>query len=117
MTAWEDYDISQKVLGAEADHGDVLVCKSGTDFRDLSEITLEFETTPAGSVRKKVISGITGKNYLSYINRCFNCVIQGKDIRPNPARIPPKSCPRLSRPCWALYPPLSKHQFATPPLP
>ncbi|KAJ7349288.1 Metallo-dependent phosphatase-like protein [Mycena albidolilacea] len=63
MTAWEDYEISQKVLGAEADHGDVLVCKSGTDFRDLSEITLEFETTPAGSVRKKVISGITGKRH------------------------------------------------------
>jgi 2',3'-cyclic-nucleotide 2'-phosphodiesterase (5'-nucleotidase family) len=60
MTVWEGYDTSQDVLGAEADHGDVLVCKSGTDFRDLSEITLDFETTPAGSVRKKVISRITG---------------------------------------------------------
>ncbi|KAJ7043265.1 Metallo-dependent phosphatase-like protein [Mycena alexandri] len=60
MSAWEGYDIAQDVLGAEADHGDVLVCKSGTDFRDLSEITLEFETTPAGSIRKKVISRITG---------------------------------------------------------
>ncbi|KAK7023890.1 Trifunctional nucleotide phosphoesterase protein YfkN [Favolaschia claudopus] len=63
MTEWEDYDISQNVLGAEEDRGDVLVCKSGTDFRDLSEITLQFETTATGSVRKKVISRITGKRH------------------------------------------------------
>ncbi|KAF7338627.1 25S rRNA adenine-N(1) methyltransferase [Mycena venus] len=63
MSAWEDYDITQDVLGAEADHGDVLVCKSGTDFRDLSEITLELETTTAGSIRKKVISRISGKKH------------------------------------------------------
>ncbi|KAF7359391.1 Trifunctional nucleotide phosphoesterase protein YfkN [Mycena sanguinolenta] len=63
MTAWEGYDISQDVLGAEEDHGDVLVCKSGTDFRDLSEITLEVMPTPAGSIRKKVISRITGKRH------------------------------------------------------
>ncbi|KAJ6618304.1 Metallo-dependent phosphatase-like protein [Mycena sp. CBHHK59/15] len=63
MTAWEDYDTSQDILGAEADNGDVLVCKSGTDFRDLSEIILEFEPTPSGSVRKKVIKRITGKRH------------------------------------------------------
>lgn len=60
MTAWKDYDTSQEVLGAEADHGDVLVCKSGTDFRDLSEITLELEPAPPGSIRKQVIKQITG---------------------------------------------------------
>ncbi|KAJ7236731.1 Metallo-dependent phosphatase-like protein [Mycena haematopus] len=62
MTAWEGYDTSQTILGAE-DSGEVLVCKSGTDFRDLSEITLEFKTTPAGSIRKKVITRITGKRH------------------------------------------------------
>ncbi|KAJ7470346.1 Metallo-dependent phosphatase-like protein [Mycena latifolia] len=63
MSEWADYDTSQDVLGAEADHGDVLVCKSGTDFRDLSEITLELTTTPPGSVRKQVIKRITGKRH------------------------------------------------------
>ncbi|KAJ7168132.1 Metallo-dependent phosphatase-like protein [Mycena crocata] len=63
MSSWEGYDISEDVLGAEADQGDVLVLKSGTDFRDLSEITLEFETASPGSIRKKVISRITGKRH------------------------------------------------------
>ncbi|KAF8184960.1 Metallo-dependent phosphatase-like protein [Mycena galopus ATCC 62051] len=63
MSVWENYDTSQDVLGAEADQGDILVCKSGTDFRDLTEINLEFATTPAGSIRKKVISRITGKRH------------------------------------------------------
>lgn len=58
MTEWENYDITQEVLGAEADVGDVLVCKSGTDFRELSELTLEL--APGGNVRKKVIKRITG---------------------------------------------------------
>ncbi|KDQ33721.1 hypothetical protein PLEOSDRAFT_1032941 [Pleurotus ostreatus PC15] len=61
VSAWEGYDTTQDALGAEEDHGDVLVVKSGTDFRDLSEITLELEDTPEGSVRKKVIKNITGK--------------------------------------------------------
>ncbi|KAJ7093165.1 Metallo-dependent phosphatase-like protein [Mycena epipterygia] len=63
MTAWEGYDTSQNVLGAEADHGDVLVCKSGTDFRDLSEITLELAPAPAGSLRRSLITKITGKRH------------------------------------------------------
>jgi 5'-nucleotidase len=57
---WDGYDTSQEVLGAEQDKGDVLVVKSGTDFRDLSEINLELELTPPGSVRAKVIKKITG---------------------------------------------------------
>ena len=62
MTLWEDFDVTEEVLGAEDDHGDVLVVKSGTDWRDLSELALEFESTPQGSVRRKVIKRITGKN-------------------------------------------------------
>ncbi|KAI0273835.1 Metallo-dependent phosphatase [Gloeopeniophorella convolvens] len=60
---WENYDLSGDVLGAEEDHGDVLVIKSGTDFRDLSEIILEVTDTPDGSIRKKVISKVRGKHH------------------------------------------------------
>ncbi|KAI0256509.1 Metallo-dependent phosphatase [Lactifluus subvellereus] len=58
---WDNYDLSEHVLGAEEDDGDALVIKSGTDFRDLSEILLDLQDTPEGSVRKKLISRITGK--------------------------------------------------------
>lgn len=70
VSAWENFDTSEKVLGAEADNGDVLVIKSGTDFRELSEMELELTPTPEGSVRKMVISKITGVSTttsLSYI--------------------------------------------------
>ncbi|TRM59377.1 Metallo-dependent phosphatase-like protein [Schizophyllum amplum] len=63
VSSWEDYDVNENVLGAEADNGDVLVVKSGTDFRDLSELTLELVDTPPGSIRKKVITNITGKRH------------------------------------------------------
>ncbi|EIN07679.1 Metallo-dependent phosphatase [Punctularia strigosozonata HHB-11173 SS5] len=63
VTAWEGYDVNQEVLGAEADKGDVLVVKSGTDFRDLSEFELELEDMPEGSVRRKVIKSIKGKHH------------------------------------------------------
>lgn len=65
VTSWENYDIVQNVLGAENDLGDVLVLKSGSDFRDLSEFTLELEDTPPGSVRKKIIKRIDGRLYAS----------------------------------------------------
>jgi 2',3'-cyclic-nucleotide 2'-phosphodiesterase (5'-nucleotidase family) len=61
--SWENFDKEEKVLGAEADEGDVLVIKSGTDFRDLSAITLELSPTPVGSIRTKVISKITGRKH------------------------------------------------------
>jgi hypothetical protein len=61
VTSWQNYDLTQDVLGAEHDHGDILVVKSGTDFRDLSEFTLDLEDTPPGSVRRKVIKSINGK--------------------------------------------------------
>lgn len=47
-------------LGAEEDDG-VLVIKSGTDFRDLSEIQLDIEESPAGSIRKRFIAGLKGE--------------------------------------------------------
>ncbi|TFY68914.1 hypothetical protein EVJ58_g733 [Rhodofomes roseus] len=62
-TAWEGYDLAHPVLGAEDDKGDVLIVKSGTDFRDLSEFTLELFETPPGSVRRKVIKEIRGKRH------------------------------------------------------
>ncbi|KAF8163115.1 Metallo-dependent phosphatase-like protein [Crassisporium funariophilum] len=64
VNSWEDFDKSEKVLGAELDNGDVLVIKSGSDFRDLSEINLELEATPEGSIRRKVIANITGKRHV-----------------------------------------------------
>ncbi|KAF7983055.1 hypothetical protein HWV62_23947 [Athelia sp. TMB] len=63
VTSWQGFDVNEEVLGAENDQGDVLVVKSGTDFRDLSEFTLELEDTPIGSVRRKVIKKITGKRH------------------------------------------------------
>lgn len=64
VTSWDGYDVKEPVLGAENDEGDVLLIKSGTDFRDLSEFTLELKDTSAGNVRRKVIERIVGK--LSY---------------------------------------------------
>jgi 2',3'-cyclic-nucleotide 2'-phosphodiesterase (5'-nucleotidase family) len=61
VTSWENFDVNESVLGAESDDGDILVIKSGTDFRDLSEINLKLISTPDGSVRKKVISEISGQ--------------------------------------------------------
>ncbi|KAG6833489.1 hypothetical protein H0H87_006061 [Tephrocybe sp. NHM501043] len=64
VTSWDGYDLEEDVLGAEDDHGDILVVKSGSDFRDLSELSLELENTPPGSVRSKVIKRITGKRHM-----------------------------------------------------
>lgn len=64
VSAWDDYDVSQPSLGAEKDEGDVLVAKSGTDFRDLTEILLTLSDTPAGSIRKKAIKSIKGQWHL-----------------------------------------------------
>ncbi|THV08018.1 Metallo-dependent phosphatase [Dendrothele bispora CBS 962.96] len=60
VNSWENYDFDKVLLGAEEDHGDVLIVKSGTDFRDLSEMVLDLEPTPEGSVRKKIIKSISG---------------------------------------------------------
>jgi 5'-nucleotidase len=60
VTSWEGYDTAGDTPGAENDQGDVLILKSGHDFRDLSELTMELESTPNGSVRRKVIKSLTG---------------------------------------------------------
>lgn len=60
---WDNYNLSHHVLGAEDDKGDALVVKSGTDFRDLSEIMLELKDTPEGCIRRKLISRVTGKRH------------------------------------------------------
>ncbi|KAG8830103.1 hypothetical protein FRC17_005394 [Serendipita sp. 399] len=62
--AWKGYDITQAFLGAEKDDG-VLVVKSGTDFRELSEIQLELEDSPEGSVRLKYISSVKGTRHVT----------------------------------------------------
>jgi len=63
-SSWDNFNVSEKVLGAELDKGDVLVVKSGTDFRDLSEIKIVLESTPKGSVRNKIVKSITGKRHI-----------------------------------------------------
>ncbi|KAG6874324.1 hypothetical protein C0995_001549 [Termitomyces sp. Mi166 len=63
VSSWEGYNLDEIVLGAEEDQGDVLIVKSGTDFRDLSELNLDLKDTPPGSVRRKIIKRITGKRH------------------------------------------------------
>ena len=63
---WEGYDINQECLGSEGDKGDVLVIKSGTDFRELTSIDLELEDVPetgTGAVRRKLIKSIKGTSF------------------------------------------------------
>ncbi|KAJ1307540.1 hypothetical protein OPQ81_001637 [Rhizoctonia solani] len=56
---WDNYDPNSTCLGSEGDDG-VFLVKSGTDFRDLSELTLELEDTPEGSIRRKIVKSIQG---------------------------------------------------------
>ena len=78
MNSWENFDISVKVLGAENDYGDVLVLKSGTDFRDLSELTLELEGTPPNSIRAKIIKKIAGEQFVHTLSLTVLKEIPGK---------------------------------------
>ncbi|KAH0830270.1 Metallo-dependent phosphatase-like protein [Lanmaoa asiatica] len=63
VTTWEGYDVSKPSIGSEGDDGDILIVKSGTDFRELSELTLELKDSPPGSVRNKVIIAVYGKHH------------------------------------------------------
>ncbi|KAH6871115.1 hypothetical protein BKA70DRAFT_1578481 [Coprinopsis sp. MPI-PUGE-AT-0042] len=49
--AWDDFDHTKPQLGGEEDKGDVMIIKSGNDFRDL--------------MRKWVISKVTGKRRIT----------------------------------------------------
>jgi len=64
VRSWDNFNVSENVLGAELDNGDVLVVKSGSNFRDLSEINIVLESTPKGSVRNKIVKSITGKRHI-----------------------------------------------------
>ncbi|KAJ3576504.1 hypothetical protein NP233_g387 [Leucocoprinus birnbaumii] len=61
ISDWQGYDLQAPNIQAADDLGDILVVKSGTDFEDLSELTLTLKDTPAGSIRKKIIQEIKGK--------------------------------------------------------
>lgn len=63
VAAWDGYVIGPESLGTEQDDG-VYVIKSGSDFRDLSDMELILEDTPEGSVRRKIIKEIKGEGGL-----------------------------------------------------
>ncbi|KAF8840348.1 Metallo-dependent phosphatase [Paxillus ammoniavirescens] len=65
IPSWDGYDVQQEMLDAASDRGDVLVVKSGTDFRDLSEVVLTLKDTAAGSIRRKVIESIQGVRHVT----------------------------------------------------
>ena len=67
VDSWDNLNNSEKALGAELDNGDILVVKSGCDFRDLSAINIVLESTPKGSVRNKIVKSITGCYPFLYI--------------------------------------------------
>ncbi|KIK95089.1 hypothetical protein PAXRUDRAFT_407850 [Paxillus rubicundulus Ve08.2h10] len=62
---WDGYDVQQEMQDAASDRGDVLVVKSGTDFRDLSEVILTLKGTAAGSIRRRVIESIKGTRHIT----------------------------------------------------
>lgn len=64
---WDNYDKTHEILGAEQDMGDVLILKSGCDFRELSELVLELEDTSEGNLRRKIIKNVTGEPWFSFV--------------------------------------------------
>ncbi|EIW81814.1 Metallo-dependent phosphatase [Coniophora puteana RWD-64-598 SS2] len=65
LRSWDGYDVNETNLDAQTDKGDTLIIKSGTDFQDLSEVTLTLKDTPPGSVRRKVIESIKGVRHVT----------------------------------------------------
>ncbi|EIW81808.1 Metallo-dependent phosphatase, partial [Coniophora puteana RWD-64-598 SS2] len=65
VSSWDGYDLSTELLGAEDDRGDVLVIKSGTDFQDLSDISLVLKDTGNACVRRKIIESIHGTRHVT----------------------------------------------------
>ncbi|OAX32330.1 Metallo-dependent phosphatase [Rhizopogon vinicolor AM-OR11-026] len=49
----------------EGDSGDILLFKSGTDFREFSDVTIELQDAPEGCVRKKIIQAVHGKRQVT----------------------------------------------------
>ncbi|WVR09253.1 hypothetical protein IAU60_006318 [Kwoniella sp. DSM 27419] len=60
--SWDGYSGRHGVPDTMEDNG-VHLIKSGTDFRDLSSADLELTPQPAGSVRKHLITRLTGKHH------------------------------------------------------
>ena len=82
MKTWEGYDVNNGCLGSEGDKGDVLVIKSGTDFRELTSIELELEDVPDtadGAVRRKLIKSITGTPLEDPLWRILRCNFRTAD--------------------------------------
>ncbi|KIO34287.1 hypothetical protein M407DRAFT_16826 [Tulasnella calospora MUT 4182] len=63
ISEWEGYNFGEPQLGAEADDG-LLIIKSGTDFRDLSSMTVELVDAPEGSARRKLVKSVKGKHHI-----------------------------------------------------
>ncbi|KAG9051069.1 hypothetical protein FS837_012576 [Tulasnella sp. UAMH 9824] len=63
ISEWEGYNFDEPQLGAEADDG-LLIVKSGTDFRDLSSMTVELVDAPEGSARRKLVKSVKGKHHI-----------------------------------------------------
>ncbi|OAX31679.1 Metallo-dependent phosphatase [Rhizopogon vinicolor AM-OR11-026] len=62
ITDWEGFDATQENPDSQSDTGDVLLFKSGTDFREFSDVTIELQDAPEGSVRKKIIQVVRGRS-------------------------------------------------------
>ncbi|OCF34141.1 hypothetical protein I316_04090 [Kwoniella heveanensis BCC8398] len=60
--AWDGYSGRHGVPGTTDDEG-VYLIKSGTDFRDLTSAQLELTPQAPGSVRKHLITRLTGKHH------------------------------------------------------
>ncbi|OWZ73671.1 hypothetical protein AYX14_00816 [Cryptococcus neoformans] len=60
-TSWEGYAGRKDVPGTTEDHG-VRLIKSGTDFRDLTSANLTVTPAPLGSIRRQLITSLTGKH-------------------------------------------------------
>ena len=56
------------------DNSDALIVKRGSDFRDLSEIKIVFESTHKGNVRNKIVKSIT-----VCVPIFFFCLVHGTD--------------------------------------
>ena len=61
VDSWDGFDNHGGPPGTEDGFEDVLVIKSGTDFRELTEVVLVLEDAPEGSLRRKIIKNVKGK--------------------------------------------------------
>ncbi|WVQ75350.1 hypothetical protein IAR50_004969 [Cryptococcus sp. DSM 104548] len=60
--SWEGYSGRKGAPGTQEDTS-CLIMKNGTDFRDLTSASLELTPSPPGSIRKHLITSLTGKHH------------------------------------------------------